>query len=199
MVARTSYSLVGITDYDEGTNLSRYLIGHGWQTDHAMTPEEVLADLNEGGYELVVLDEEMLSDSEWTLQDYLEEIGSNTAVLVLTEPGSRLRGSLPSGMCDFVEHPYTYENLRLAIDRMVSGRYDEEDYYPLADDTLSIEGRRRLVRKVCSRGVGLARIIRPTTYLQLHQEWSGLCCDERAALCSGGLFMSFSPAAVSAR
>jgi DNA-binding NtrC family response regulator len=149
MVSRTSFSLVGITDYDEGTNLSRYLIGHGWQADRAMTPEEVLADLDEGGYGLVVLDEEMLCESVWSLPDYLEEIGSDTAVIVLTEPGSRLRGSLPGGIVSFVEHPYTYEALRLAIDRMVSGRYDEEECSPADDDFLLDEEDDLLGDSVC--------------------------------------------------
>jgi len=120
-------SLVGITDYDEGTNLSRYLIAHGWNADHALSLEEVLAELKNGTYGLVVLDEEMLSNSQWSLDEYLDAIGPETAVLVLTEPGSLLATEIPSEACSVLQHPYTNENLRLAIERTVAGYMEDEN------------------------------------------------------------------------
>ena len=130
-------SLVGITDYDEGTNLSCYLMNHGWNTDHALSAEEVLEDLEDGNYALVVLDEELLSDSQWTLQEYLDEIGPEVSVLVLTEPGSHLAQENPNG-CAFLQHPYTNDSLRWALDRMTAelnlgSETDEEEEYSYDD------------------------------------------------------------------
>ena len=120
-------SLVGITDYDEGTNLSSYLLGHGWNAEHANSPEEVLADLAEGGYGLVILDEQMLSASQWSPAEYLEAIGPETAVLLLTEPGR----SKPEGLIEesliILQHPFSYETLRLALDRLVERTSLDED------------------------------------------------------------------------
>ena len=117
-------SIVGITDYDEGTNLSRYLLQHGWNAEHAASAEEVLLDVEEGGYGLVVIDEEMLEESSWTLPEYLEAIGPEVGAIVLIEPGSRIREEIDQDACRFVQHPYTYESLRLAIESTV-GSEDE--------------------------------------------------------------------------
>jgi DNA-binding NtrC family response regulator len=95
-------------------------MNHGWNADHAISAEEVLDDLEDGNYSLVVLDEELLNDSQWSLQDYLDEIGPRTSVLILTEPGSHLSEETLAMGCAFLEHPYTLENLRLTIERMVS-------------------------------------------------------------------------------
>lgn len=129
-------SLIGLTDYDEGTNLSRYLISHGWNADHALSLEEVLDELEQGNYGLVVLDEEMLNNSQWSLSEYLEFIGPETAVLILTEPGSSLRDQVPKESCEVLQHPYTNESLRLAIERILAGRGGEEDYELDSMDTL---------------------------------------------------------------
>jgi len=120
-------SIVGITDYDEGTNLSCYLLQHGWNADHACSAEEILSDVENGGYELVVLDEEMLQESNWTLPEYLEALGPNARTIILVEPGSRLGEDLDQLTCRFVRHPYTYESLRLAIEAAVDAAQDEED------------------------------------------------------------------------
>jgi len=116
-------SIVGITDYDEGTNLSCYLLQHGWNAEHASSADEVLSDVEEGGYGLVVIDEELLQESNWTLPEYLEAIGPEARTIILTEPGSHLPEDVDQPTVRFVQHPYTYESLRLAIEATV----DEEE------------------------------------------------------------------------
>jgi len=120
-------SIVGITDYDEGTNLSCYLLQHGWNAEHACSAEEVLSDVEEGGYGLVVIDEEMLEESNWTLPEYLEAIGPEARTIVLIEPGSRIGQDLDQPACRFVQHPYTFESLRLAIEATIEAEDDLSD------------------------------------------------------------------------
>lgn len=107
MRSRPLNSLVGIGDYDEASNLSTYLISHGWNADHATSPGEILADLEDGNYALVVLDEGMLADSEWTLDEYLEEIDPEVTVVVLTPPESHNHSGLAEGNLAFLQHPYS--------------------------------------------------------------------------------------------
>jgi DNA-binding NtrC family response regulator len=128
-------SIVGITDYDEGTNLSRYLLQHGWNAEHACSAEEVLLDVEEGGYGLVVIDEEMLEESTWTLPEYLEAIGPDIGAIVLIEPGSRIGEEVEGDACRFVQHPYTYESLRLAIESTVEnmGAPNDEGFEEFAE------------------------------------------------------------------
>lgn len=114
----TNHSLIGVTDYDEASNLSTYLISHGWDADHAASPEEILADLEDGNYSLVVLDAALLADSEWSLEEYLEEIGPGVSVLVLTQRGLDLNGEEFAGNLSFLQHPYNCWDLRSAIDRV---------------------------------------------------------------------------------
>jgi len=128
MATHISNSLIGITDREEGTNLSRFLMKHGWNAEHVSSAEELLADLVEGSYGLVVLDEELLNDSQYSLSEYLEEVASQTAVLVLTEPGSPAMEDLLDFPCAVLQHPFSYESLRIAIERMVGEDFGDEDF-----------------------------------------------------------------------
>lgn len=133
MSLKSMNSLVGITDYDEATNLSTYLIGHGWNADHASSPEQLLADLEEGSYNLVVMDEGILSDSEWSLDEYLQEIGPEVSVVVLTQPGENWEDDLAGDESLVVlQHPYSCWELKSAIARVtqmssLSDDSEEED------------------------------------------------------------------------
>lgn len=126
-------SIVGITDFDEGTNLSCYLLQHGWNAEHACSAEEVLCDVEEGGYELIVIDEEMLEESNWTLPEYLEAIGPEARTIVLIEPGSHLLEDADQANCRFVQHPYTFESLRLAIEASVEEEFMDESLEEFAE------------------------------------------------------------------
>ncbi|MCG3196452.1 MAG: hypothetical protein HUU16_13855 [Candidatus Omnitrophica bacterium] len=127
MHTRPLNSLVGICDYDEASNLSTYLISHGWNADHATSPGEILADLEDGNYALVVLDEEMLNDSEWTLDEYLEEIDPEVTVVVLTPPESRNHSGLAEGNLAFLQHPYSSWDLRSTLAKVSQMGLSEED------------------------------------------------------------------------
>jgi DNA-binding NtrC family response regulator len=128
MSLKSMNSLVGITDYDEATNLSTYLIGHGWNADHASSPEQLLADLEEGNYNLVVMDEGILSDSEWSLEEYLQEIGPDVSVVVLTQPGESWEDDLTGddGLV-VLQHPYSCWELKSAIARVTQMTACSED------------------------------------------------------------------------
>ncbi len=128
MSLKSMNSLVGITDYDEATNLSTYLIGHGWNADHATSPEQLLADLEEGYYNLVVMDEGILSDSEWSLEEYLQEIGPEVSVVVLTQPGETWEDDLAEdGNLVVLQHPYSCWELKSAIARVTQMNAYSED------------------------------------------------------------------------
>lgn len=121
-------SLIGIPDYDEASNLSTHLIGHGWNADHASSPEQILADLEDGNYELVVFDAGILSDSEWSLDEYIEEIGPEVSVLVLTERGERLAEEVGDGNFCVLQHPYSCWELKSAIARVTQTSAGEDEY-----------------------------------------------------------------------
>ena len=126
MAYQAMNSLVGITDYDEGTNLSQYLISHGWNADHAVSAEQVLEDNEDQIYGLIVLDEEILSESQFSVPDYLEQLGEGTPVLVLTEPGTQNAPFSGYDGVGVLQHPYTFESLRMAIDDVVKPRYCDD-------------------------------------------------------------------------
>ncbi len=128
MSLKSMNSLVGITDYDEATNLSTYLIGHGWNADHASSPEQLLADLEEGSYNLVVMDEGILCDSEWSLEEYLQEIGPDVSVVVLTQPGEKWEDDLAEDENLVVlQHPYSCWELKSAIARVTQMNAGSDD------------------------------------------------------------------------
>ncbi|GMV66278.1 MAG: hypothetical protein AMXMBFR75_20740 [Candidatus Hinthialibacteria bacterium] len=136
-------SLIGIPDYDEATNLSTYLISHGWNADHAYSPEQLLTDLEDGNYRLVVIDLGILDDSEWSFEEYLEEIGPEISVVVLAQPGCDTNSDLfqMDGIV-VVRHPYSTWDFKAAIaevtrslpeieegeDEDITGCLEEDDY-----------------------------------------------------------------------
>lgn len=121
-------SLICIPDYDEATNFSTYLIGHGWNADHAYSPEQLLMGLDEDNYHLVVVDLEMLADSEWSLEEYLEEIGPDLPVVVLTQPGGQSNMELIQleGLV-VIQHPYSAWDLKSAIAKVTRALPDIEE------------------------------------------------------------------------
>ena len=65
--------LVGVTDHNEGADLSTHLINYGWNAEHCYSAEEVIDILLDNDFDLVILDEEIITDSEWTFEE-LEDI-----------------------------------------------------------------------------------------------------------------------------
>lgn len=127
MRTHTLNSLIGIPDYDGSTNLSTYLISHGWNADHAVTAEEVLSDLDEGVYRLVVLEDSLLVDSQWTLDEYLEEIPAEVSVLVLTQGPSDSLEEVHDRNLAFLKHPFSDLELRYAVDRITHHDSEEDE------------------------------------------------------------------------
>jgi DNA-binding NtrC family response regulator len=92
------------------------------------TPEQLLADLEAGSYNLVVMDEGILSDSEWSLEEYLQEIGPEVSVVVLTQPGEGWEDGLAEDESLVVlQHPYSCWELKTAIARVTQMNANSED------------------------------------------------------------------------
>lgn len=123
--------LVGVLDHEEGTDLSTHLIAFGWNVDRCYTAEEVMDALEEADYGLVIVDEESLSDSEWTVEDFADAIPTETRAIILGSPGSVYPIDSLGDRVRVLIRPYSYSTLHSLVETLlmdeVSEFEEEED------------------------------------------------------------------------
>ena len=124
--------LVGVTDYDEGADLSTHLLSYGWNVDHGYSAEEVMDTLLDGEYGLVILDDEILSDSEWTLEELADSLPTDTHAVILGDPGSVYPLDTFGDKIRVLIRPFSYSTLHSLVEFLLSESAgtvseDEED------------------------------------------------------------------------
>ncbi len=112
--------LVGVTDYNEGADLSTHLISYGWNSDHCYSAEAVMDTLSEGSYSLVILDDEILADSEWSLEDLADSLPGDTRAIIIGEPGSVYPLEAFGDKVRVVIRPFSYNLLHSLVEILLS-------------------------------------------------------------------------------
>ena len=134
--------LVGVTDHEEGADLSTHLINYGWNADHCYSAESVMDTLLEGDYGLVILDDEILADSEWTLDELADSLPQETGAILIGDPGSTYPFETFGDRIRVIIRPYTYSLLHTLVENLLcsSGSSDQaeegEDFWN--DDILDL-------------------------------------------------------------
>jgi len=142
--------LVGVTDYDEGADLSTHLISYGWNVDHCYSAAAVMDTLFEGEYDLVVFDDELLTDSEWTLEEIADSLPGETRAIIIGEAGAVYPFENFEDRIRVLIRPFSYNLLHSQVEMLLSDLkpasqpgeeeedwVDEDDMWEMSIDDLT--------------------------------------------------------------
>ena len=131
--------LVGVTDFDEGADLSTHLISYGWNVDHCYSAEAVMDSLMEGEYGLVILDEEILAESEWTMEEIADSLPADTRAIIIGDPGTVYPVETFGDKVRVLIRPFSYSLLHSLVemlfsDAQLAGLPEEEEGGPTGEE-----------------------------------------------------------------
>ncbi|MCA9410237.1 MAG: hypothetical protein KC917_20785 [Candidatus Omnitrophica bacterium] len=120
--------LVGVTDHNEGADLSTHLINYGWNAEHCYSAEEVIDILLDNDFDLVILDEEIITDSEWTFEELEDILPGEAKAIILGEAGSFYPFEMFGDRIRVLIRPFSYNILHSVVELLLA------DSKPSLDD-----------------------------------------------------------------
>jgi hypothetical protein len=96
--------------------------------------------LLEGEYGLVILDDEILSDSEWTLEELADSLPSETHAVILGDPGSVYPLEAFGDKIRVLIRPFSYSTLHSLVELLLcdSGVSNEEEEDQWVDEEMDL-------------------------------------------------------------
>jgi len=134
--------LVGVTDHEEGADLSTHLIKFGWNADHCYSAEEVMDALSDCEYDLVILDEQIVEDSEWALDELADTLPGEAKAILLGEAGSVYSVENFGDRIRILIRPFSYSILHSLVELLLASHKpltgDEEEGDAWVDEEMDL-------------------------------------------------------------